>query len=120
MVYFLIIDKIVLYSKNLINKEIRISGETINPLVRFAEEHAKKNFTDEGIKASLDSKNENYVKVVNGKGESIASYDKDKPYFYNYGVDLLLKYMINLKDCSGSDFEIIEEDSEDNPFLYFG
>ena len=49
-----------------------------------------------------------------------ASYDKDKPYFYNYGVDLLLKYMINLKDCSGSDFEIIEEDSEDNPFLYFG
>lgn len=101
---FSVIDKIVLYSKNLINKEIRISGETINPLVRFAEEHAKKNFTDEGIKASLDSKNENYVKVVNGKGESIASYDKDKPYFYNYGVDLLLKYMINLKDCSGSDF----------------
>lgn len=40
--------------------------------------------------------------------------------FYNYGVDLLLRYMINLKDCSGSDFEIIEEDSEDNPFLYFG
>lgn len=116
---FSVIDKIVLYSKNLINKEIRISGETINPLVRFAEEHAKKNFTDEGIKASLDSKNENYVKVVNGKGESIASYDKDKPYFYNYGVDLLLKYMINLKDCSGSDFEIIEEDSEDNSFLYF-
>lgn len=61
---FSVIDKIVLYSKNLINKEIRISGETINPLVRFAEEHAKKNFTDEGIKASLDSKNENYVKVV--------------------------------------------------------
>lgn len=50
---FSVIDKIVLYSKNLINKEIRISGETINPLVRFAEEHAKKNFTDEGIKSII-------------------------------------------------------------------
>lgn len=115
-----VIDKIVLYSKNLINKEIRISGETIIPLVKFAEEHARRNFTDEGIKADMNLKNQNYVIIRNGKGEYVAQYDKDKPYFYSYGVEILLECMINIKDYSGSDFEIIEKDSEDNPFLYFG
>lgn len=113
-----VIESIVLYSKNFINKKVRIAGETIIPLVKFAEEHARRSFTDEGIKANLATSN--HVVVKNGKGEYLAQYDKDKPFFYGYGIEMLLKYMIDIKEHSGPDFEIIEEDSENNPFLYFG